>query len=132
MRLRLLKSVILFAGIPVMTGCGGAKTSKSEPGSGGAVSAGGVVGGGGGASGGSGGVALGGGPGSGGDMASGGSVGVGGAAPGGGAYLDGNQPVFACEYTTSVFGNACSWGKPRKYSFILKSLDLDAAIQLCP
>jgi len=48
------------------------------------------------------------------------------------AYLDANQPVFACEYTTSVFGAACTWGQARQYSFILKNQDLDATVQFCP
>jgi hypothetical protein len=47
-------------------------------------------------------------------------------------YLDNNQPVFACEYESSGFSAACTWGKAKKYSFILKKLDLDAWIQFCP
>jgi hypothetical protein len=48
------------------------------------------------------------------------------------AYIDANKPVFACEYESSRFSAACSWGKPRKYSFILKSLDLNAPVTFCP
>jgi hypothetical protein len=47
-------------------------------------------------------------------------------------YIDANQPVFACEYTTSIFSAVCTWGKPRKYSFILKNQNLDAWVQFCP
>ena len=46
-------------------------------------------------------------------------------------YIDANQPVFACEYTT-VFSAACAWGQSRKYSFIMKELELNAWIQFCP
>jgi uncharacterized protein (TIGR01370 family) len=48
------------------------------------------------------------------------------------AYLDANQPVFACEYNASIFNAACKWGKPKKYSFILKDLDLTAPVTFCP
>ena len=48
------------------------------------------------------------------------------------AYIDANKPVFACEYTNSIFTAACAWGKPKKYSFILKSLDLYAPVTFCP
>ena len=47
-------------------------------------------------------------------------------------YLDNDQPVFACEYNSSIFSAACTWGKAKKYSFILKKLELDAWIQFCP
>jgi hypothetical protein len=47
-------------------------------------------------------------------------------------YIDANKPVFACEYTSSIFTAACAWGKPKKYSFILKSLDLNAPVTFCP
>jgi hypothetical protein len=47
-------------------------------------------------------------------------------------YIDANKPVFACEYTSSIFTAACTWGKPKKYSFILKSLDLNASVTFCP
>ncbi len=47
-------------------------------------------------------------------------------------YIDANKPVFACEYTSSIFTAACTWGKPKKYSFILKSLDLTAPVTFCP
>ena len=47
------------------------------------------------------------------------------------AYVDANKPVFACEYTSSIFTAACAWGKPKKYSFILKSLDLNAPVTFC-
>lgn len=47
-------------------------------------------------------------------------------------YIDANKPVFACEYTSSIFTSACTWGKPKKYSFILKSLDLNAPVTFCP
>jgi len=47
-------------------------------------------------------------------------------------YIDANKPVFACEYTSSIFTAACTWGKPKKYSFILKSLDLNAPVTFCP
>jgi hypothetical protein len=47
-------------------------------------------------------------------------------------YIDANQPVFACEYTTGVFSAARAWGGPRKYSFILKNQNLDASVQFCP
>jgi hypothetical protein len=47
-------------------------------------------------------------------------------------YIDANKPVFACEYTNSIFTKACAWGKTKKYSFILKSLDLDAPVTFCP
>jgi hypothetical protein len=47
-------------------------------------------------------------------------------------YLDNNQPVFACEYNSSAFNAACTWGKTKKFSFILKKEDLGAWIQFCP
>jgi hypothetical protein len=47
-------------------------------------------------------------------------------------YINANKPVFVCEYDSSVFSAACSWGKPRSYSPILKELDLGAWIQFCP
>ena len=49
-------------------------------------------------------------------------------------YVDHQKPVFMSEYTdTGVdFGAACSWGKPKKYSPILKGRDLDAPVQFCP
>lgn len=47
-------------------------------------------------------------------------------------YIDANKPVLACEYTSSVFPKACAWGTPRRYSFILKSLELDAPVTFCP
>jgi hypothetical protein len=47
-------------------------------------------------------------------------------------YIDANQPVFACEYDSSVFSAACAWGVPRKYSFILKKQDLGAWMNVCP
>jgi len=49
-------------------------------------------------------------------------------------YIDNDKPVFMSEYTdTGVdFDAACSWGKPKKYSPILKARDLDAAVQFCP
>lgn len=47
-------------------------------------------------------------------------------------YLDNNQPVFACEYKSDVFSAACTWGKAKKFSFILKKEDLGAWIQFCP
>lgn len=50
------------------------------------------------------------------------------------SYVDHQKPVFMSEYTdTGVdFGAACRWGKPKKYSPILKGRDLDAAVQFCP
>ena len=48
------------------------------------------------------------------------------------AYIDANKPVFACEYNSSIFSAACTWGTSRKYSFILKSLDLNAPVTFCP
>jgi hypothetical protein len=48
------------------------------------------------------------------------------------AYVDNDQPVFMCEYDTSVFAAACAWGVPRRYSPILKELDLGAWVQFCP
>ena len=47
-------------------------------------------------------------------------------------YIDNNQPVFACEYNSAKFSAACTWGKPKKFSFILKKEDLNAWIQFCP
>ena len=47
-------------------------------------------------------------------------------------YVDNNQPVFACEYNSTIFTAACTWGKPKKFSFILKKEDLGAWIQFCP
>ena len=47
-------------------------------------------------------------------------------------YIDANKPVFACEYNASIFSAACTWGKPKKYSFILKDLDLGAPVTFCP
>lgn len=47
-------------------------------------------------------------------------------------YIDADKPVFACEYDSDIFADACAWGTPRTYSFILKDLDLDAPITLCP
>jgi hypothetical protein len=47
-------------------------------------------------------------------------------------YLDNDQPVFACEYNSGVFSAACTWGKAKNFSFILKKEDLGAWIQFCP
>ena len=49
-------------------------------------------------------------------------------------YVDNDKPVFMSEYTdTGVdFSAACKWGKPKKYSPILKGRDLDAPVQFCP
>lgn len=47
-------------------------------------------------------------------------------------YLDSNQPVFACEYNSAVFSAACTGGKAKKLSFILKKEGLGAWIQFCP
>jgi hypothetical protein len=47
-------------------------------------------------------------------------------------YIDNNQPVFACEYKSEIFSAACTWGKAKKFSFILKKEDLGAWIQFCP
>ena len=49
-------------------------------------------------------------------------------------YVRNGKPVFMSEYTdTGVdFAAACSWGKPKKYSPILKGRDLDAAVEFCP
>ena len=49
-------------------------------------------------------------------------------------YVDHDKPVFMSEYTdTGVdFTAACNWGKPKKYSPILKGRDLDAPVQFCP
>lgn len=47
-------------------------------------------------------------------------------------YIDADKPVFACEYDAGAFDAACAWGTSRNYSFILKSLDLDAPITFCP
>ena len=47
-------------------------------------------------------------------------------------YLDYNQRVFACEYNSDVFSAACTWGKAKKFSFILKKEDLGVWIQFCP
>ena len=48
-------------------------------------------------------------------------------------YVDNNKPVFMSEYTdTGVdFTAACNFGKPKKYSPILKGRDLDAPVQFC-
>lgn len=46
-------------------------------------------------------------------------------------YLDANKPVFMCEYDAGDFDAACGFGVPRRYSPILKNLDLDAEITLC-
>jgi hypothetical protein len=45
---------------------------------------------------------------------------------------DNNQSVFACEYNSGVFGAACTWGKAKKLSFILRKEDLAAWIYFCP
>ena len=47
-------------------------------------------------------------------------------------YLDADKPVFMCEYHAASFAAACAWAVPRKYSPILKSLDLGAPVTLCP
>jgi hypothetical protein len=49
-------------------------------------------------------------------------------------YVDRDKPVFMSEYTdTGVnFTAACSWGKAKKYSPILKGRELDAPVQFCP
>jgi hypothetical protein len=47
-------------------------------------------------------------------------------------YVEADKPVFACEYDSAIFDDACAWGTSRKYSFILKDLDLDARITFCP
>ena len=46
--------------------------------------------------------------------------------------IDADKPVFACEYDSGIFDDACAWGTSRNYSFILKNLDLDAPITFCP
>ncbi|MES1184215.1 MAG: endo alpha-1,4 polygalactosaminidase [Myxococcales bacterium] len=48
------------------------------------------------------------------------------------AYATANKPVFMCEYEAASFGAACSAWKPKSYSPILKSLDLDAPVTFCP
>jgi hypothetical protein len=48
------------------------------------------------------------------------------------AYASANKPVFMCEYEADSFNAACSAWKPKSYSPILKSLDLDAPITFCP
>jgi len=48
------------------------------------------------------------------------------------AYAAANKPVFMCEYEADSFDAACSAWKPKSYSPILKSLDLDAPITFCP
>jgi hypothetical protein len=47
-------------------------------------------------------------------------------------YIDADKPVFACEYDESAFDSACAWGSSRKYSFILKDLDLTEPVTFCP
>lgn len=47
-------------------------------------------------------------------------------------YLDADKPVFMCEYQGASFAEACAWALPRRYSPILKSLDLGAAVTPCP
>jgi hypothetical protein len=46
-------------------------------------------------------------------------------------YIDANQPVFVCEYDSSIFAAACAWGVPRRYSPILKDLDLGPPVTFC-
>ncbi len=48
------------------------------------------------------------------------------------AYADENKPVFMCEYSSSSFKSACSFGLPKHFSPILKGMDLDAAVTFCP
>jgi hypothetical protein len=48
------------------------------------------------------------------------------------AYVDAGKPVFMCEYEQSSFNNACDAWKPKQYSPILKSLDLDEPVTFCP
>jgi hypothetical protein len=48
------------------------------------------------------------------------------------AYATANKPVFMCEYEAASFNAACSAWKPKSYSPILKSLDLDAPVTFCP
>jgi len=48
------------------------------------------------------------------------------------AYATANKPVFMCEYEAASFTAACGAWKPKSYSPILKSLDLDAPVTFCP
>jgi Glycoside-hydrolase family GH114 len=48
------------------------------------------------------------------------------------AYVDANKPVFMCEYEADSFNDACDAWQPLGYSLILKGLDLDAPVTLCP
>lgn len=48
------------------------------------------------------------------------------------AYVTHDKPVFMCEYEASSFAAACSAWKPRRYSPILKDLDLGAPVTFCP
>jgi hypothetical protein len=48
------------------------------------------------------------------------------------AYVDAGKPVFMCEYAAASFEDACASWKPRRYSPILKGLDLDAPVTFCP
>jgi hypothetical protein len=47
-------------------------------------------------------------------------------------YAERNKPVFMCEYEAGSFDAACSQWKARKFSPILKSLDLDEPVTFCP
>lgn len=48
------------------------------------------------------------------------------------AYVAVDKPVFMCEYQAASFDRACAAWKKRRYSPILKSLDLDAPVTFCP
>lgn len=47
-------------------------------------------------------------------------------------YLGADKPVFMCEYQAASFAQACAWAAPRRYSPILKALDLGAPVTTCP
>ncbi|RYZ03215.1 MAG: endo alpha-1,4 polygalactosaminidase [Myxococcales bacterium] len=48
------------------------------------------------------------------------------------AYVDADKPVFMCEYESASFSDACSSWQSKRYSPILKSLELDEPVTFCP
>jgi hypothetical protein len=48
------------------------------------------------------------------------------------AYIDADKPVFMCEYEAGSFDAACGAWQAKKYSPILKDLELDAKLTRCP
>jgi hypothetical protein len=47
-------------------------------------------------------------------------------------YVQADKPVFMCEYESGSFQDACEAWQGKKYSPILKSLELDAPLTVCP